>query len=174
MLQKEVDAHGRRAGHRRIRPSVGDAAVPFQHGTAVRCAAGRFPAGAESDVEHRPHGAAAGLRCAADDYALLGKVVTAAFGQRRKTLRNTLRDYLDEADFAAVGIDPGLRGERLTVDDFVRIANHVARRPPLPDVQVDATRPGHRARRCSAGCCGAIVLRSSSFFVGQVLMPSSG
>lgn len=68
--------------------------------------------------------------CAADDYALLGKVVTAAFGQRRKTLRNTLRDYLDEADFAAVGIDPGLRGERLTVDDFVRIANHVARRLP--------------------------------------------
>ena len=64
--------------------------------------------------------------CTASDEALLGKIVTAAFGQRRKTLRNTLRDYLDEAGFAALGIDPGLRGERLSVADFVRIANHVA------------------------------------------------
>jgi len=70
--------------------------------------------------------------CAAVDYRVLEKIVTAAFGQRRKTLRNTLRDYLVEADFAAVGIDPGLRGERLTVHDFVRIANHVASRP-APD-----------------------------------------
>ncbi|WP_374246215.1 16S rRNA (adenine(1518)-N(6)/adenine(1519)-N(6))-dimethyltransferase RsmA [Zoogloea sp.] len=64
--------------------------------------------------------------CTASDYALLGKIVTAAFGQRRKTLRNTLRDFLDEGDFTALGIDPGLRGERLSVEDFVRIANHVA------------------------------------------------
>jgi len=70
--------------------------------------------------------------CTANDYALLGKVVTAAFGQRRKTLRNTLRDYLAEADFAALGIDPGLRGERLSVGDFVRIANHVAAKGPQP------------------------------------------
>ena len=66
--------------------------------------------------------------CTADDYALLGKIVTAAFGQRRKTLRNTLRDYLDEGDFTALAIDPGLRGERLSVEDFVRIANHVAKK----------------------------------------------
>ena len=66
--------------------------------------------------------------CTASDYALLGKIVTAAFGQRRKTLRNTLRDYLDEADFTALAIDPGLRGERLSVEDFVRIANHVAKK----------------------------------------------
>src|SRR5574343_544112 len=66
--------------------------------------------------------------CTAADYALLGKIVTAAFGQRRKTLRNTLRDYLAEADYTALGIDSGLRGERLSVDDFVRIANHVAKK----------------------------------------------
>ncbi len=66
--------------------------------------------------------------CTADDYALLGKIVTAAFGQRRKTLRNTLRDYLDEGDFTTLAIDPGLRGERLSVEDFVRIANHVAKK----------------------------------------------
>jgi len=66
--------------------------------------------------------------CTATDYALLGRIVTAAFGQRRKTLRNTLRDFLDEGDFAALDLDPGLRGEKLDVDTFVRIANHVAGR----------------------------------------------
>lgn len=60
------------------------------------------------------------------DEALLERIVAAAFGQRRKTLRNTLRDHLDEADFVALGLDPGLRGERLTVADYVAIANHVA------------------------------------------------
>lgn len=62
----------------------------------------------------------------ARDEDLLGRIVTAAFGQRRKTLRNTLKDFLDEADFAALGLDPGLRGERLSVAEFVAIANHVA------------------------------------------------
>lgn len=65
---------------------------------------------------------------AAHDEALLEKIVAAAFGQRRKTLRNTLRDFMNEADFDALGMDAGLRGERLTVADFVRIANCVAAR----------------------------------------------
>lgn len=64
----------------------------------------------------------------AQDEALLGRIVAAAFGQRRKTLRNTLRDFLGEDDFAALGLDAGLRGERLTVADYVAIANHVAAR----------------------------------------------
>jgi 16S rRNA (adenine1518-N6/adenine1519-N6)-dimethyltransferase len=64
----------------------------------------------------------------ARDEALLGRVVAAAFGQRRKTLKNTLKDFLAEADYAALGIDPGLRGERLAVADFVAIANHCAGR----------------------------------------------
>ena len=67
--------------------------------------------------------------CTATDEALLGKIVTAAFGQRRKTLRNTLREFLDESGFAALGIDPGLRGERLSMEAFVGIANYVAARP---------------------------------------------
>lgn len=64
----------------------------------------------------------------AQDEDLLERIVAAAFGQRRKTLRNTLRDFLAEEDFAALGIDPGLRGERLTVADYVAIANHVSAR----------------------------------------------
>jgi 16S rRNA (adenine1518-N6/adenine1519-N6)-dimethyltransferase len=60
----------------------------------------------------------------AADERLLGRIVAAAFGQRRKTLKNTLRDFMDEADFAALGIDAGLRGETLSVAQFVAIANH--------------------------------------------------
>jgi len=63
---------------------------------------------------------------AAHDEAMLSKVVTAAFGQRRKTLRNTLRDYIDEPGLTALGIDPGMRAERLSVADYVKIANAVS------------------------------------------------
>jgi 16S rRNA (adenine1518-N6/adenine1519-N6)-dimethyltransferase len=55
-------------------------------------------------------------------------IVAAAFGQRRKTLRNTLRNYLTEADFAQLGIDPQLRAENLGVAEFAEIANWLAGR----------------------------------------------
>lgn len=64
------------------------------------------------------------------DEALFGRVVAAAFGQRRKTLRNTLRGLLDETGFASLDIDPGLRGERLGVADYVRIANYISLHTP--------------------------------------------
>jgi 16S rRNA (adenine1518-N6/adenine1519-N6)-dimethyltransferase len=63
------------------------------------------------------------------DEALYAKVVTAAFGQRRKTLRNTLRDYLSEQDFSQLGIDPQLRAENLGVAEYTRIANFLGARP---------------------------------------------
>lgn len=62
----------------------------------------------------------------ARDEKLFGKIVTAAFAQRRKTLRNTLKDLLDDAGFAALDIDPQLRAENLPVERFVAIANHLA------------------------------------------------
>lgn len=64
----------------------------------------------------------------ARDENLLGRIVTAAFGQRRKTLRNTLRAFLNEADFAALDLDPQLRGEVLSLERFVAISNYVADR----------------------------------------------
>ncbi len=72
----------------------------------------------------------------ANDEKVLADVVTRAFGQRRKTLRNTLRDVLSMADFGRLGIEPAARGETLAVADFVRIANLVAARggTPLPSV----------------------------------------
>lgn len=70
-----------------------------------------------------PHAA---LPYPAKDEALFAKIVTAAFGQRRKTLRNTLKAYLDDAGFNALGIDSQLRAENLSVAQFVSIANFLA------------------------------------------------
>jgi 16S rRNA (adenine1518-N6/adenine1519-N6)-dimethyltransferase len=60
------------------------------------------------------------------DEALFGRIVAAAFGQRRKTLRNALASICNEAAMRALGIDPGARGETLAVSDYVRLANHLA------------------------------------------------
>jgi len=62
----------------------------------------------------------------AEDERLFADVVMRAFGQRRKTLRNTLREKLTASDFEQLGIDPVARGETLGVADFVRIANFIA------------------------------------------------
>ena len=50
-------------------------------------------------------------------------VVKAAFGQRRKTLRNALNGIVDEAGFAAAGVRNDLRAEQLDVADFIALAN---------------------------------------------------
>ncbi len=69
-----------------------------------------------------PH---ATLPFVAQDETLFAKVVLAAFGQRRKTLRNTLKGLLDDAGFAALNIDSQLRAENLSVAQFVAIANYL-------------------------------------------------
>ena len=61
-----------------------------------------------------------------DDPARFAAVVRAAFGQRRKTLRNALQVVCDAEAIAAAGIDPSLRAEQLEVAAFVRLANALA------------------------------------------------
>lgn len=56
---------------------------------------------------------------------LFAEIVSAAFGQRRKTLRNTLRSFLQEEDFARLGIDAQLRAENLSVTEFARVENYL-------------------------------------------------
>jgi 16S rRNA (adenine1518-N6/adenine1519-N6)-dimethyltransferase len=51
------------------------------------------------------------------------RLVQAAFAQRRKTLRNTLRDVVSESGFAAAGIDSVRRAETLTLAEFAALAN---------------------------------------------------
>jgi len=62
------------------------------------------------------------------DAALFHRVVAAAFGQRRKTLRNALSELATAAEIEAAGVDPGARGETLAVADFVRLADAIAGR----------------------------------------------
>lgn len=57
------------------------------------------------------------------DPARFAAVVRAAFGQRRKTLRNALQAVCDAGALHAAGIDPQARAEQLPVTDFVHLAN---------------------------------------------------
>lgn len=57
-----------------------------------------------------------------------GIVVAAAFSQRRKTLRNSLRPLLEEADIAAAGLDPGARAETVTPLGYAALAGQLAKK----------------------------------------------
>jgi 16S rRNA (adenine1518-N6/adenine1519-N6)-dimethyltransferase len=65
------------------------------------------------------------------DEALFFQVVRAAFGQRRKTLRNALSSLTGltrDAALAALAradLDPGRRGETLSLADFSRLADRI-------------------------------------------------
>jgi 16S rRNA (adenine1518-N6/adenine1519-N6)-dimethyltransferase len=61
------------------------------------------------------------------DEAELFRVIDAAFSQRRKMLRSALADWAGGSDRAteimqAAGVDPTKRGEALTIQDFISIA----------------------------------------------------
>ena len=66
----------------------------------------------------RPAGAAGIV-----DRARFAAVVRAAFGQRRKTLRNALGGLMDAAAIEAAGLRPDARAEQVPVEGFVRLAN---------------------------------------------------
>ena len=70
-------------------------------------------------------------RIAVQDRRVFAEVVRAAFGQRRKTLRNALSTVCDADLITAAGLDPQVRAEQVEVAAFVHLANTVA-----------ATRPG--------------------------------
>ena len=53
------------------------------------------------------------------------RTVSAAFSQRRKTLRNALRSLMDVSAIIATGIDPGLRPETLSPAEFAKLAAQV-------------------------------------------------
>jgi 16S rRNA (adenine1518-N6/adenine1519-N6)-dimethyltransferase len=56
---------------------------------------------------------------------LLRKLVKAAFAQRRKTLRNNLKEIIDSTQLEALGIDPGARAETLQLAQFIEITNTI-------------------------------------------------
>ncbi len=64
---------------------------------------------------------------AIDDLELFEKIVKAAFSQRRKTIRNTLKNICNEASLEAAHIDPNARAESLEINDFVNLSNQLNR-----------------------------------------------
>jgi 16S rRNA (adenine1518-N6/adenine1519-N6)-dimethyltransferase len=59
------------------------------------------------------------------------EVVRAAFGQRRKTLRNALGSVADSAMIEAAGLRPDARAEQVEVAGFIRLANIAPTQGPL-------------------------------------------
>lgn len=138
-------------------PSIGRAVVMVQREVADRICAepgtreygaytaklstlcevtGRFEVGRQSFVPS-PHVESAVVRIdraheATDGLDLVWRVIDAAFAQRRKTVRNSLRaqgvptDALDGA-LAEAGIDPRTRAERLSCKDFDTLARALMR-----------------------------------------------
>jgi 16S rRNA (adenine1518-N6/adenine1519-N6)-dimethyltransferase len=59
-----------------------------------------------------------------------GPLVAAAFGQRRKTLRNALAALLSREEISACGVDPAARPETLAPEAFNILAQTLDRTQP--------------------------------------------
>jgi 16S rRNA (adenine1518-N6/adenine1519-N6)-dimethyltransferase len=59
------------------------------------------------------------------NHKTLENIVRESFSMRRKTLRNNLKKTINDEQLSALGIDAGLRPERLSLADFVKIADFV-------------------------------------------------
>lgn len=73
-----------------------------------------------SIVRLTPH---ATLPYPAKDEILFAAIVKQAFSQRRKTLRNSLREYISDADWTRMPVPANARAETLSVKDFVEMSN---------------------------------------------------
>ena len=58
------------------------------------------------------------------DIASFKQLVTQAFSQRRKTIRNSLKDLVNEEQMLDLNIDPNLRAESLTLEQFALLNLH--------------------------------------------------
>ena len=59
------------------------------------------------------------------DHESYSSMVRQAFSQRRKTLKNTLKNFCTQEQIQAVGIDPAQRAETLSVSDYLKLHQHV-------------------------------------------------
>jgi 16S rRNA (adenine1518-N6/adenine1519-N6)-dimethyltransferase len=56
------------------------------------------------------------------------QIVVQAFSQRRKTLRNPLKKWFTAEEILTLSIDPGLRAEAVTLDEFARLSNFLTKK----------------------------------------------
>jgi 16S rRNA (adenine1518-N6/adenine1519-N6)-dimethyltransferase len=62
------------------------------------------------------------LPYAVENKIFFDEIVREAFNQRRKTLRNSLRAYFNDEDFARANVNADLRAENLSVEDYAKLA----------------------------------------------------
>jgi 16S rRNA (adenine1518-N6/adenine1519-N6)-dimethyltransferase len=55
------------------------------------------------------------------DFRQFNQLVTQAFSQRRKTIRNSLKELVSDSEMLALDINPNARAEDLSLDDFARL-----------------------------------------------------
>lgn len=60
------------------------------------------------------------------DFSLFEKLVRQAFSQRRKTLRNTLRNFCSVTQIEHAGLSPTQRAEELSIAEFVSLYTTIA------------------------------------------------
>lgn len=65
------------------------------------------------------------------DFSVFSDMVTRAFSQRRKTLRNALSAVLTESDIRSCGIDPGMRAEMISLPGFVQLTKRFTEKTSL-------------------------------------------
>ena len=83
------------------------------------------------------------------EISALEKVTAAAFGQRRKMLRSSLKSVFarPEACCEELGIDPTQRAEELSVNDFARLALALLRQSSFVSSRTNSVSPSCRRRR---------------------------
>ncbi len=65
--------------------------------------------------------------------SVLNRVCLEAFNQRRKTLRNCFSNFATAEQLTELGIDPTLRPEQLSVGEFIRIAQWLAKQEQIQE-----------------------------------------
>lgn len=87
---------------------------------------------------------------AAAPWSALETVTAAAFGQRRKMLRGSLKTL--GLDPSVAGIDPRRRAEELSVEEFCALAQLYANRGGAVGAPAASARPSNRAGRLKRPC----------------------
>lgn len=63
-----------------------------------------------------------------DDFSFFSQLVKQAFHQRRKTLRNNLKDLANDEDLKTVGIEPQQRAEEIAPELYVQLSNYLTQK----------------------------------------------
>ena len=64
------------------------------------------------------------------DLRVLSRITTEAFNQRRKTIRNSLGNLFTVEVLTELGIDPAMRAENISVEQYCKLANYISENAP--------------------------------------------